>query len=74
MVDENRVVDKNVDIVKKEYLSDPNFTPAVLENKSKAAKGLCSWVISIVSYYDVIQGIEPKRKALAAAEIQYAEA
>jgi len=23
-------------------------------NKSKAAEGLCSWVINIVKYYDVI--------------------
>ena len=43
-------------------------------NKSKAAEGLCSWVINIVKYYDVIQDIDPKRKALKEAEEQLAEA
>lgn len=36
-----------------------------MEQKSGAAKGICSWVINIVKYFDVIQQVEPKRKNLA---------
>jgi len=54
VVDANQVHDSNVKIVKNQYLSDPNFTPEILANKSAAAKGLCSWVVNIVTYYDVI--------------------
>lgn len=38
-----------------------------MATKSGAAKGICSWVVNIVKYYDVIQDVEPKRKALKEA-------
>jgi len=50
--------------VKKEYLSLPDFTPEIMGGKSKAAQGICSWVINTVKYWEVIQDVEPKRKAL----------
>lgn len=31
-----------------------SFTPEVMGAKSKAAEGVCSWVLNIVKYYDVI--------------------
>ena len=49
------------------YLAKPDFDVDVIATKSKAAAGLCSWVINIVTYYDTIVGVEPKRQALAAA-------
>lgn len=52
----------------------PDFKVEILANKSGAAKGLCSWVINIVSYYDVIQDVEPKRKALLESTQQLEEA
>lgn len=45
-----------------------------MASKSGAAKGICSWVINIVKYYDVIQDVEPKRKALKEATEQLEEA
>jgi len=36
-------------------------------SKSNAAKGICSWVINIIQYWDVIQDVERKRKALKEA-------
>lgn len=54
----------NVAVVKKDYLSNPEFDPAIIENKSKAAAGLCSWVLNIVKFYDVIQEVGPLRKQL----------
>lgn len=41
-----------------------------MEQKSNAAKGICSWVLNIVKYWDVIQQVEPKRKALGEATEQ----
>lgn len=60
----------NVAVVKKDYLSDSQFDPAIIENKSKAAAGLCSWVINIVKFYDVILEVGPLRKQLEDAKEQ----
>ncbi|XP_067673689.1 dynein beta chain, ciliary-like [Haliotis asinina] len=49
------------------YLSDQEFNPDFIRNKSFAASGLCSWVINIVSYYEVYCTVEPKRIALKQA-------
>ena len=35
-------------------MSRPDFTVEIMENKSAAAKGICSWVINIVKYWEVI--------------------
>ena len=44
------------------YLADPDFTVEVIEKKNTAAAGLVSWVVNIVTYYDTITGVEPKRQ------------
>ena len=44
-----------------------HFNRATIENKSKAAGGLCEWVLNIVLYYDVVSEVEPKRNALRQA-------
>ena len=44
-----------------------HFTPEIIMTKNKAAAGLCSFVINIVLYYEVVVTVEPKRKALAEA-------
>ena len=36
--------------------------------------GLCSWAINIVGFYEVYCDVEPKRKALAAANAELAAA
>lgn len=45
-----------------------------MKNKSRAASGLCSWVLNIVKFYDVIQDVGPKRKALDESKVQLEEA
>lgn len=57
------------------YLKDPEFDPDFIRSKSGAAAGLCSWVINIIKFYDVYCDVEPKRRALAAAnaELQAAQ-
>lgn len=64
----------NVAQVKKEYLSNPEFDPAIIVNKSKAAAGLCSWVLNIVKFHDVILEVGPLRKQLEEAKLQLEEA
>jgi dynein heavy chain len=73
-VDANLVPAANVAYVKQHFSSNEMFTPEIMGGKSKAAEGVCSWVLNIVKYYDVIQTIEPKRKALKEATDQLEEA
>nr|XP_023023241.1 dynein beta chain, ciliary-like [Leptinotarsa decemlineata] len=57
-----------------EYTKLPDFTPEKVISKSFAAAGLCAWVINILKYNEVFVVVEPKRKALAAANRDLAEA
>ena len=45
-----------------------------MKAKSAAAQGVCEWVINIVKYWEVIQDVEPKRKALKEATEKLEEA
>ena len=82
------------------YLSNQDFDPNSIRNKSTAAagkyhapysflknlhnksgiliiislSGLCSWVINIIGFFDVYCDVEPKRKALQAANDELASA
>lgn len=52
------------------YLKDSEFEPDFVRSKSAAAAGLCAWVINIIKFYDVYCDVEPKRRALAAANAE----
>lgn len=52
------------------YLKDTEFDPEFVRTKSGAAAGLCAWVINIIKFYDVYCDVEPKRRALAAANAE----
>lgn len=54
------------------YLQDPDFNVEFIRNKSVAASGLCSWVLNIVRFFQVYCDVEPKRKALEAANAELA--
>lgn len=56
------------------YLKDVEFEPEFIRTKSGAAAGLCSWVINIIKFYEVFCDVEPKRKALAQANAELAQA
>ena len=36
--------------IRKEYISDPAFDPAIVANASSAAEGLCKWVNAMNTY------------------------
>lgn len=51
-----------------------NCISEFVKSKSAAAAGLCAWVINIIKFYEVFCDVEPKRKALAAANAELAAA
>ena len=55
-------------------MNDEGFTPENLKTKAEAAAGVCNWIKNINLYYDVVVNTEPKRQAVAKAEIDLAEA
>ncbi|NXM68229.1 DYH17 protein, partial [Serilophus lunatus] len=56
------------------YRTDPGFDPELIKSKSAAAAGLCSWCLNMVRYYEVHCEVKPKRKAVADADAELAEA
>lgn len=71
--DKENIHDNNLKAVQP-YLDDPDFNPDFIKAKSLAAGGLCAWVINIVGFYRIFCDVEPKRKALAAANAELAAA
>lgn len=52
------------------FLDLEHFRVEVIEKRNSAAAGLCSWVLNIVQYYDIVRTVEPKRRALQEANDQ----
>ena len=71
--DKENIQDPNLKAVTP-YINDPQFDPDFIRSKSFAAAGLCSWAVNIVKFYEVFCDVEPKRKALAAANAELAAA
>ena len=71
--DKENIKDANLQAIKP-YLANPEFEPEFIRSKSFAAAGLCAWAINIVKFYEVFCDVEPKRKALAAANAELAAA
>lgn len=51
--DKEHIPEATVRCVKEEHLSDPEFNPEFVRQKSSAAAGLCAWVINIVHFHEV---------------------
>ena len=73
IIDEMRVPAKNFENIQ-DILNNEDFTPENLKSKAEAAAGVCNWIKNINLYYDVVVNTEPKRQAVAKAEIDLAEA
>jgi dynein heavy chain len=72
-IDQQNVNPKNFAEVRP-YLRKEHFNRDAISVKSKAAAGICEWVVNIVEYYDIFCKVEPMRVALADAESQLAVA
>uniref|UniRef100_A0A4X2JZH0 AAA+ ATPase domain-containing protein n=1 Tax=Vombatus ursinus TaxID=29139 RepID=A0A4X2JZH0_VOMUR len=68
--DKEHIPENCLRVVNEQYLKDPEFNPNLIRTKSFAAAGLCAWVINIVRFYEVYCDVEPKRQALAAANME----
>lgn len=51
--DKEHIHESCLNVVKQEYLKNPEFHPDLVRTKSTAAAGLCAWTINIVRYYEV---------------------
>ena len=72
-VDNNTINPINFKEVR-QYIEKDYFNVETIKAKNLAAAGLCSFVLNIVAYYDIVTTVEPKRKALAEANTQLEEA
>ncbi|CAN0131382.1 unnamed protein product [Bubo scandiacus] len=55
-------------IIRKQYLTNPEFIPDKIRNASTAAEGLCKWVIAMEFYDTVTKNVAPKKLKLNEAE------
>ncbi|XP_023565616.1 dynein heavy chain 11, axonemal [Octodon degus] len=67
--DKEHIPENCLKVVNEQYLKDPEFNPNLIRTKSFAAAGLCAWVINIIKFYEVYCDVEPKRQALAQANL-----
>ena len=65
-IDEGTVPEMNWKEVRP-FLQLEHFVPELIEKRNSASAGLCSWVVNIVNYFDVVMLVEPKRLELKAA-------
>lgn len=56
------------------YIENPEFTPELVAQASKACTAICMWVRAMHTYYHVSIGVAPKRAALAEASAELAVA
>ena len=68
-IDNGKLSASNVESAR-QYIDLPHFKSSVMLQRSKAVAGLCDFVINIISYYDIIVSIEPKRKAVELAKVE----
>ncbi|KAG2436335.1 hypothetical protein HXX76_006644 [Chlamydomonas incerta] len=71
--DKDSVPPKIIERIRRDFTSNPEFTPAIAAKASSAAEGLCKWVCAMDSYDKVAKVVAPKRAALAEAEAEYAK-
>ncbi|KAI1899406.1 hypothetical protein AGOR_G00061450 [Albula goreensis] len=57
-------------IIRKKYITDPDFVPEKIRTASTAAEGLCKWVRAMDSYDNVAKVVAPKKEKLAQAEAE----
>uniref|UniRef100_A0A8C4HJQ5 Dynein, axonemal, heavy polypeptide 9 like n=1 Tax=Dicentrarchus labrax TaxID=13489 RepID=A0A8C4HJQ5_DICLA len=72
--DKEHIPEATVRCVRDEHLSDPEFNPEFVRQKSSAAAGLCAWVINIIRFHEVFREVEMKRMCLSQANADLAEA
>ncbi|XP_043943753.1 dynein axonemal heavy chain 3-like [Protopterus annectens] len=68
--DKDNIPPKVIAHIRRDFINNPEFQPAVIKNVSSACEGLCSWVRAIEVYDKVAKIVAPKRQRLEAAEAE----
>eukprot|EP00944_MAST-04C_sp_MAST-4C-sp1_P000756 g756.t1 len=71
--DKDNISPKVIKILRKSYVNNPDFEPAVIKKASVAAFGLCKWVRAMEAYDRVAKVVEPKRIKLRETEAELKE-
>ncbi|KAH0621603.1 hypothetical protein JD844_023101 [Phrynosoma platyrhinos] len=66
--DKDNIPPAYMSVIRKQYITNPEFVPEKVRNASTAAEGLCKWVIAMDSYDKVAKVVAPKKIKLNAAE------
>lgn len=69
--DRDNISPKIIEKIRKEYMTNPDFTPANAAKASSACEGMCRWIHAMDKYEEVAKVVAPKRAALAEAEAEY---
>ncbi|XP_052779096.1 dynein axonemal heavy chain 3-like isoform X2 [Mya arenaria] len=59
--------------IRKNYINNTDFDPAIIKNSSSACEGLCKWVRAIDVYDGVAKVVAPKKESLDMAEAELSE-
>lgn len=71
--DKDNIPVETIKKIRKEFIPNKDFQPAIVAKASSAAKGLCQWIIAMDMYDDVAKVVAPKKAKLAAAEKEYSD-
>ena len=66
--DKDNIDPKIIEVIRKKFITNPEFDPNIVKNSSSAAEGLCRWVRALDKYDTVAKVVAPKKEALAKAE------
>jgi dynein heavy chain len=66
--DKDHMNPKVVAEIQRDFIENPDFNPEVIAKASKAAEGMCRWVMAMVTYDRVAKIVAPKKAALLEAE------
>ena len=66
--DRDNISESVIARIRRDYIANPDFTPARVKASSFAAMGLCKWVVGMEKYEKIVKVVAPKKVKLAAAE------
>nr|XP_033800562.1 dynein heavy chain 7, axonemal [Geotrypetes seraphini] len=66
--DKDNIPQSYMNVIRKNYITNPEFVPDKVRNASTAAEGLCKWVVAMDSYDKVAKVVAPKKEKLNLAE------
>ena len=59
--------------IRQKYISDADFNPKRIKKASRAAEGICKWVLALEKYDSVLRQIRPKQQKIVELEVKLQE-